>query len=52
MANSANTFSDVLNGLFKENYADKLENLVPEGLKVYKMIEFLSKDKQPKFWAL
>lgn len=47
MANSANTFSDVLNGLFKENYADKLENLIPEGLKVYKMIDFLSKDKQP-----
>lgn len=47
MANSANTFSDTLNGLFKEAYADKLENLIPEGLKLYKMIEFLSKEKQP-----
>ncbi len=45
--NSANTFSDTLNGLFKESYADKLENLIPEGLKLYKLIDFLSKDKQP-----
>lgn len=47
MANSANTFSDTLNGLFKETYADKLENLIPEGLKLYRMIEFISKEKQP-----
>ena len=47
MANSANTFSDTLNALFKESYADKIENLIPEGLKLYKMIDFLSKDKQP-----
>lgn len=45
--NSANTFSDTLNGLFKEAYSDKLENLIPEGLKLYKMIEFLPKEKQP-----
>lgn len=44
---SANTFADSLNGLFKEAYADKLENLIPEGLKLYKMIDFLAKDKQP-----
>jgi hypothetical protein len=42
-----NTFSDSLNALFKEAYADKLENLIPEGLKLYKMVEFLPKDKQP-----
>jgi hypothetical protein len=47
MANSSNTFADTLNGLFKEAYADKLENLIPEGLKLYKMIEFLPKEKQP-----
>lgn len=47
MSQSANTFSDTLNGLFKETYADKLENLIPEGLKLYKMIDFLPKDKQP-----
>lgn len=47
MANSANTFADTLNGLFKEAYANQLENLIPEGLKLYKMIDFLPKDKQP-----
>ncbi len=44
---SSNNFSDTLNGLFKEAYADKLENLIPEGLKLYKEISFLPKDKQP-----
>ncbi len=44
---SANDFSNTLNGLFKEAYADKLENLIPEGLKLYKEIDFLPKDKQP-----
>jgi hypothetical protein len=44
---SSNNFSDTLNGLFKEAYADKLENLIPEGLKLYKEIDFLPKDKQP-----
>lgn len=47
MAFSPNTFADTLNGLFKEAYADKLENLIPEGLKLYKMIDFLPKEKQP-----
>lgn len=47
MANTSNTFSDTLNGLFKEAYADKLENLIPEGLKLYKAIDFLPKEKQP-----
>lgn len=44
---SANKFSDTLNGLFKETYADKLENLIPDGVKLYKMISFMAKDKQP-----
>lgn len=44
---SANDFSNTLNGLFKEAYADKIENLIPEGLKLYKDIDFLPKDKQP-----
>lgn len=47
MSSSSNNFSDTLNGLFKEAYADKLENLIPEGLKLYKEIDFLPKDKQP-----
>lgn len=46
MASSSNTLS-TLNGLFKENYADKLENLIPDGVKLYKMIPFISKDKMP-----
>lgn len=43
---SVNTFADTLNGLFKERYADKLKDLIPEGLKLYKMVEFLPKEKQ------
>lgn len=46
MASSANTLG-TLNGLFKEAYADKLETLVPDGVKLYKMINFMSKDKAP-----
>lgn len=36
-----------LNGLFKESYADKLENLIPDQVKLLNMIPFMSKDKQP-----
>jgi hypothetical protein len=36
-----------LNGLFKEVYADKLEHLIPEGVKLYNMIKFAQKQKQP-----
>jgi hypothetical protein len=35
-----------LNGLFKEVYADKLHELIPEGLKLVNMIKFISKEKQ------
>lgn len=35
-----------MNGLFKEVYADKLENLIPDGVKLLKLIPFVSKDKQ------
>jgi hypothetical protein len=35
-----------LNGLFKEVYADKLENLIPDGVKLLKTIPFVAKDKQ------
>lgn len=44
---TANTFTTTLNGLFKETYADKIESLIPEGLKLYKAVKFLSKEKQP-----
>ena len=35
-----------LNGFFKEVYADELQKLIPEGLKLINMIKFISKDKQ------
>jgi hypothetical protein len=33
--------------MFKENYADKIEDLIPDGVKVLNMIKFMPKDKQP-----
>lgn len=36
-----------LNGLFKETYADKLQELIPDGVKLLNKIKFMSKDKQP-----
>lgn len=36
-----------LNGLFKETYADKLQELIPDGVKILNRIKFQSKDKQP-----
>lgn len=46
MSTSANSLS-TLNGLFKESYADKLRELIPDGVKILNKINFLSKDKQP-----
>lgn len=36
-----------LNGFFKETYADKLSELIPDGVKLLNKIKFMSKDKQP-----
>ena len=50
---TANTFGTPnntvgnLNGLFKEVYADKLENLIPDGVKLLKEVKFVAKEKQP-----
>lgn len=44
MASSANTVS-TLNGMFKEKYADKLKNLIPDGVKFYNMIPFIAESK-------
>jgi hypothetical protein len=38
---------ETLNGMFKEAYADKLNELIPDGVKLLNKIKFLSKDKQP-----
>lgn len=43
---TANELS-TLNGLFKEAYADKLGELIPDGVKVLNRIKFMAKDKQP-----
>lgn len=53
MSQTANVFSTPdgvtgnLNGLFKEVYADKMKELIPDGVKILNMIKFMSKDKQP-----
>jgi len=53
MAQTANVFSNPsgtlgnLNGLFKEVYADKLKELIPDMVKLLNMIKFMAKDKQP-----
>lgn len=50
---TTNTFGNpagtvgTLNGLFKETYADKLHELIPDGVKLLNKIKFMSKDKQP-----
>lgn len=46
MASSANNFSDTLNANFKEVYADKIENLIPDGVKLLNRIGFSSRDQQ------
>lgn len=43
---SANDLS-TLNGMFKETYANKIENLIPDGVKLINEIKFASRDKQP-----
>ena len=36
-----------LNGLFKETYADKYKDLIPDGVQLYNEISFVGKDKAP-----
>ena len=53
MSSTSNTWGNpagtigTLNGLFKETYADKLQELIPDGVKLLNRIKFQSKDKQP-----
>ena len=37
---SADTFNDTLNGMFKEVYASKIRDLVPDGLKLLQAVDF------------
>lgn len=46
MSSTANTLS-TLNGFFKESYAEKLKELIPDGVKLLNRIKFAPKDKQP-----
>lgn len=46
MSQSTNDFSS-LNAIYKEAYADKVKDLIPEGVKVLNMFDFQSADKQP-----
>jgi len=47
MSNPSVNAVDTLNGYFKESYADKIKDLVPEGVKLLKMIDFNSAEKAP-----
>jgi hypothetical protein len=42
----ANTFES-LNGRFKEIYANNVQNLTADGVKLLKAIEFIKAEKQP-----
>jgi hypothetical protein len=42
----ANNNLTTLNGLFKEVYANKLENLIPDGVKMLNMVPFVSRQHQ------
>jgi hypothetical protein len=46
MSSTANDLN-ALNGLFKEVYADQLENLIPEGVKLMPRVKFVPRAKQP-----
>lgn len=45
MSQANNTYTSTLNGLFKEVYADKLENLIPDGVKLLNKIKFSEKER-------
>lgn len=53
MSSAANQFGNpagtigTLNGFFKETYANKLEELIPDGVKILNKIKFMSKEKMP-----
>lgn len=46
MATSAHDIS-TLNGNFKETYAAKMENLIPDGVKLLPRVKFVERTKQP-----
>lgn len=44
MASSSNNFGDTLNANFKEVYADRIENLIPENVKLINKIPFSGRE--------
>lgn len=46
MSSTANTL-DNLNGLYKKVYDGKLENLIPDGVKLLNAVKFVRKEKRP-----
>jgi hypothetical protein len=46
MASSSNNFSDTLNANFKIVYANKIENLIPDGVKLVNRIPFSGREAQ------
>lgn len=46
MSQATNTVQ-TLNGFFKESYAKNIRDLVPEGVKLLKKVQFNNAEKQP-----
>ena len=46
MSQSTNDFNS-MNSIYKEAYADKVKDLIPEGVKLLNKINFMAADKQP-----
>lgn len=43
---SVNAFKQNLDGLFKEVYADKIKDLIPDGLKLLQMVDFTQQSSE------
>ena len=46
MASPNNDFQ-TMNSIYKEAYADRVKDLIPDGVKVLNMVKFTSAEKQP-----
>ncbi len=44
MATSTNTVTQ-LNGIYKNVYADKVNDLIPDGVKFYNLVDFVPSEK-------
>lgn len=46
MAQTNNDFN-TMNSIFKEAYADRVKDLIPDGVKLLNMVTFTAAEKQP-----